>query len=95
MRCLVAALSLALDASAQSTVFYTPFNTGIERQAPYGLVGARAEFGPRHGTWALNVYVRNLTDTDYMMATFATSPAAYGGRPGAPRQSAVQLVWRY
>jgi iron complex outermembrane receptor protein len=89
------ALSLAVDASAQSTVYYTPFNDPIQRQRPYGLLGARAEFGPRHRRWAVNVYGRNLTDSDYIMAAFATSPAAYGGRPGAPRQAGVQLLWRH
>jgi iron complex outermembrane receptor protein len=85
-------LSLAADATAQSTVYYTPFNDTIQRQLPYALVGARAEFGPAHRRWAVNAYVRNLTNTDYIMATFATSPVAFGGRPGASRQAGIQLV---
>ena len=39
-------LSIAADATAQSTVFYTPFNDSIQRQGPYGLLGARVEYGP-------------------------------------------------
>jgi iron complex outermembrane receptor protein len=85
-------LSLIVDANAQSTVFYTPFNDDIQRQLPYALVSARAEYGPAHRRWSINAYVRNLTNTDYVMATFATSPAAFGGRPGASRQFGVQLV---
>ena len=85
-------LSLAVDVTAQSTVFFTPFNDTIQRQLPYGLVGARAEFGPAHRRWAVNAYARNLTNTDYIMATFATSPVAFGGRPGASRQAGIQLV---
>ena len=85
-------LTLTADTTVQSTVFYTPFNDDIQRQSPYGLVGGRAEYGPGHRRWAVNVYARNLTDTDYIMATFGTSPAAFGGRPGAPRQIGVQMV---
>jgi iron complex outermembrane receptor protein len=85
-------LSLAADATAQSTVYFTPFNDTIQRQLPYALLGTRAEFGPTHRRWAVNAYARNLTNTDYIMATFATSPVAFGGRPGASRQVGVQLV---
>ena len=35
-----------------------------------------------------------LTNTDYIMATFATSPAAFGGRPGLSRQVGVQFAVR-
>jgi outer membrane receptor protein involved in Fe transport len=85
-------LSVTVDATAQSTVFFTPFNDGIQRQRPYGLVGARVEYGPRHRRWSVNAYVRNLTATEYVMATFATSPAAFAGRQGASRQLGIQLV---
>jgi iron complex outermembrane receptor protein len=85
-------LTLTADATAQSTVFYTPFNDDIQRQSPYGLIGGRAEFGPAHRRWAVNVYARNVRNTDYIMATFGTSPVAFGARPGAPRQIGVQMV---
>jgi iron complex outermembrane receptor protein len=87
-------LTLTLDTTAQSTVFFTPFNDSIQRQSPYALVGARGEIGPRDRRWSANVYVRNLTGTDYIMAAFATSPAAFGGRPGAPRQFGAQFIVR-
>jgi iron complex outermembrane receptor protein len=87
-------LSLTIDATAQSTVFYTPFNDAPQRQLPYALVGARAEYGPAHRRWSVNTYVKNLTGTEYVMATFATSPAAYGGRPGASREVGIQVVVR-
>jgi iron complex outermembrane recepter protein len=85
-------LTLTADGVVQSTVFYTPFNDDVQRQLPYGMVGAGAEYGPRHRRWAVNVYGKNLTNTDYIMATFATSPVAFGGRPGAPRQFGVQMA---
>jgi len=87
-------LVLTADATAQSTVFYTPFNDDIQRQTPYGLLGARAEYGPSHRRWSVNAYVRNLTNTDYIMATFGTSPVAFGGRPGVTRQLAVEFTVR-
>jgi iron complex outermembrane receptor protein len=89
-----ARLSIVADATAQSTVFYTPFNDNIQRQGPYGLLGARAEYGPSHRRWAVSAYARNLTNTDYITATFGTSPAAFGGRPGPPRRFAVEFSVR-
>jgi iron complex outermembrane receptor protein len=87
-------LTVTADAAAQSTVFYTPFNDDIQRQRPYGQLGGRAEYGPSHRRWAVNAYARNLTNTDYIMATFGTVPTAFGGRPGPARQSGIQLVLR-
>jgi iron complex outermembrane receptor protein len=87
-------LSIAGDASAQSTVFFTPFNDSIQFQAPYGLLGARIEYGPGHRRWTLGAYARNLTDTDYITATFGSAPVAYGGRPGPQRRVAVDVTMR-
>ena len=87
-------LSIAADATAQSTVFYTPFNDDIQRQSPYGLLGARVECGPRHRRWAVGAYARNLTNTDYITATFGTPPTAFGGRPGPSRQFAIDFTVR-
>ena len=87
-------LSIAADATAQSTVFYTPFNDSIQRQAPYGLLGGRIEYGPSHRRWAFAAYARNLTNTDYVTATFGTSPAAFAGRPGPQRQFAIEFTVR-
>jgi len=87
-------LSLSADVTAQSTVFYTPFNDGIQQQSPYGLLGLRAEYGPDHRRWSVNAYVRNVTNTDYITATFGTSPVAFGGRPGPTRHAAIELVLR-
>jgi outer membrane receptor for ferric coprogen and ferric-rhodotorulic acid len=87
-------LSLTADATGQSTVFYTPFNDSIQRQSPYGLLGVRAEYGPNHRRWSVNTYARNVTNTDYIMATFGTGLVAFGGRPGASRQFAIELTVR-
>jgi iron complex outermembrane receptor protein len=87
-------LSVSADASGQSTVFYTPFNDDIQRQRPYGLLGSRVEYGPADRRWAIGAYARNLTNTDYITATFGTSQVAFGGRPGAPRQFAVDFTVR-
>lgn len=87
-------LSMSADATAQSTVFYTPFNDNIQRQRPYGLIGARVEYGPGNRRWSVGAYARNLTNTDYITATFGTSPVAFGGRPGPPRQFAIDFTVR-
>jgi iron complex outermembrane receptor protein len=85
-------LSIAGDASAQSTVYYTPFNDSIQRQEPYGLLGARVEYGPRNRRWTFAVYGRNVTNTDYLTGTFGTPPTAFAGRPGPSRQYAAELT---
>jgi iron complex outermembrane receptor protein len=85
---------IAADATAQSTVFYTPFNDSTQRQRPYGLLGARVEYGPSQRRWAVAAYARNLTNVDYVTATFGTSPAAFAGRPGPQRQFAVEFSVR-
>ena len=80
------------DATAQSEVFYTPFNDDIQRQRSYGLLGVRVEYGPSDRRWAIGAYARNLTNTDYITATFVSSPAAFGGRPGPSRQFAIDFT---
>ena len=57
-------LSISAESTAQSTVFYTPFNDSIQRQSPYGLLGALVEYGPGHRRWTVGAYARNLTNTD-------------------------------
>ena len=90
----VSASAIAADATAQSTVFYTPFNDIIQQQPAYGLLGARAEYGSSDRRWAVAAYTRNLTNTDYITATLGTSPAAFSGRPGPSRQFAVDFTVR-
>ena len=85
-------MTLTADATAQSTVFYTPFNDTIQRNRPFARLGARAEFGPSNRRWAVNVYARNITNTDYITGAFGTSPVAFGGRPGPSRQIGIQLI---
>jgi iron complex outermembrane recepter protein len=87
-------LSISGESTSQSTVFYTPFNDGIQRQSPYGLLGARIEYGPADRRWTVGAYGRNLTNADYVTATFGTPPNAYGGRPGPSRQLAVDFTLR-
>ena len=87
-------LSISAESTAQSTVFYTPFNDSIQKQSPYGLLGARVEYGPGHRRWTVGAYARNLTNTDYVTGTFGTPPNAYAGRPGPSRQFAVEFTVR-
>jgi len=85
-------LSISAESTAQSTVFYTPFNDSIQRQTPYGLLGARVECGPVNRRWTIGAYARNLTNTDYVTGTFGTPPTAFAGRPGPSRQFAVDFT---
>jgi iron complex outermembrane receptor protein len=85
-------MTLTADATAQSTVFYTPFNDLIQRSPSYGRLGARAELGPSNHRWAVNVYARNITNTDYITGAFGASPVAFGGRPGPSRHAGIQLI---
>ena len=87
-------LSISAESTAQSTVFYTPFNDSIQRQSPYGLLGARVEYGPGHRRWTVGAYARNLTNTDYVTGTFGTPPTAFAGRPGPSRQFAMDFTVR-
>ncbi len=87
-------LSFSAESTAQSTVFFTPFNDSIQRQTPYGLLGARVEYGPDHRRWAVGAYARNLTNTDYVTGTFGTPPTAFAGRPGPSRQFAIEFTVR-
>jgi iron complex outermembrane receptor protein len=87
-------LSLSAESTAQSTVFFTPFNDSIQRQSPYGLLGTRVEYGDANRRWTIAAYVRNLTNTDYVTGTFGTPPNAYAGRPGPSRQFAVEFSVR-
>jgi iron complex outermembrane receptor protein len=87
-------LSLAADSTAQSTVFFTPFNDNILRQRPYGLLGFRGEYGPNQRRWSINVFARNVTDTPYITMASNSPPPAYGGRPGPSRQLGMALTVR-
>ena len=87
-------LSISAESTAQSTVFFTPFNDNIQRQNPYGLLGARVEYGPGHRRWTVGAYGRNLTNTEYVTGTFGTPPTAFAGRPGPSRQFAIDFTVR-
>jgi iron complex outermembrane receptor protein len=85
-------LSASAESTAQSTVFYTPFNDSIQRQGPFGLLGARVEYGPSRRRWTVAAHARNLTNTDYVTGTFGTPPTAFAGRPAPSRQFAVEFT---
>jgi iron complex outermembrane receptor protein len=84
-------LSLRGDSRWQTTVYFTPFNDAIQRQRPYGLLDAQAEF-VSGGRWTVGIFVRNLTNSDFITGTFSSPVPAIGGRPGYPRQLGVQLT---
>jgi iron complex outermembrane receptor protein len=87
-------LSVRAESTWQSTVFYTAFNTSVERQRPYGLLGMSADYGPQHRRWSISAYARNLANQDYVTGTFGTPATAIGSRPGDPRQVGIQFAVR-
>jgi iron complex outermembrane receptor protein len=87
------ALSLRADTRWQSTVFFTPFNDLIQYQPSYGIVDLTADYAPSR-RWGIGLYVRNLTNTDFITGTFSSPIPAIGGRPGEPRQIGVQFTVR-
>ena len=87
-------MSVRCDVSAQSRVFFTPFNTRIETQAPYALVHLRAGFEPPHRRWELSVFVRNLANQAYLTSTSDVPMPAFTGRPGEPRMWGTQFTLR-
>ena len=82
------------NVSAQSRVFFTPFNTDVETQAPYALVHLRAGFEPPHRRWELSLFVRNLANQAYLTSTSDVSLPAITGRPGEPRMWGTQFTLR-
>jgi iron complex outermembrane receptor protein len=87
------AVSLRADSRWQSTVFFTPFNDRIQYQPSYAIVDLTAEYSPSR-RWGLGMYVRNLTNTDFITGTFSSPIPAIGGRPGEPRQIGIQFTVR-
>jgi iron complex outermembrane receptor protein len=87
--------SLRGDVSWQSRVFFTPLNDAVETQHAYGLVHLRAGFEPRSHRWEMAIYVRNLTNTEYITGTANVPLTAITGRPGEPRHWATQFTVRY
>ena len=79
------------DVRRQSTVYFSPFNDAVQRQLPYTLFDASAEFSRPGARWALQVYARNLTNAAYITGTFSSPPPAIGGRPGDPRRYGIQV----
>jgi iron complex outermembrane recepter protein len=87
----VGLVSVRADTRSQSTVFFTPFNDGIQRQRGYGLLDMHAEFGPKRRHWSVGLFARNLTDEDYISGTFSSPVPAIGARPGDSRQLGLVL----
>ena len=83
------------DVSAQSRVFFTPFNTTIETQAPYALVHLRAGFEPHHRRWEFSVFVRNLANQEYLTSTSNIPLPAFTGQPGELRMWGTQFTLRH
>jgi iron complex outermembrane receptor protein len=83
-------LSGFLDFVRQSTVYFTPLNDAVQRQAPYARVNTTVTIRPRR-SWSIGCYARNLTDARYITGASSVPPPAIGGRPGERRQVGIEL----
>lgn len=63
----------------------------------YGLLNARAAFGPRGGAWEIALWGKNLLNTEYVsfVADLSGTAGFYETYYGAPRQFGVQVNVRY
>jgi iron complex outermembrane receptor protein len=87
-------LSVRADARRQSTVSFTPLNDTVQRQLAFGVFDLSARLTPARGRWALDVFVRNVGDANYITGTFSSPPPAIGGRPAEPRRIGISLEIR-
>ena len=87
-------LSLRGESRWQTTVYFTPFNDDIQRQATYRVLDASAELGPRRRNWSIAVFARNLANEEFITGSFSSPPPAIGGRPGDPRQFGLRFAIR-
>jgi len=69
-----------------SEVFLTTELDPRQVQGDFALLAASAGFGPEDGSWQLQIWSRNLTDTEYLQGSFnSTIPGGnLNGYPGDP-----------
>jgi iron complex outermembrane receptor protein len=51
-----------VETKYQTTQYFSFFNYGSTRQGPYAISNASLQYGPDHGNWDFQVYVRNIAN---------------------------------
>jgi iron complex outermembrane receptor protein len=71
-----------------------PTNYILQRTPAYGLVNVTAGLRNNGGSWAIELWCRNLTDKKYLIGT-QDSGATFSAQPGAPRTFGVELKVKF
>jgi iron complex outermembrane receptor protein len=90
-------VSLRVDYSWQSEIYFTVFNIDAASQGDYGLFNARAEYRYRDGKWSLALFGRNLGDEAYFSNQILTGTfygAEFVGSLGAPRTYGLEFRYQ-
>ena len=86
-------LSVSLDASYRSRVYYREFGQKDDSQGAYAIVNVNANWRSTDGGWGARLFVRNLTDEEYV-TQLVGSNTTYGrqGTWNMPRQAGVEVT---
>ena len=89
-------LSIRLNASYRSRVYFREFEARDDSQGKYTVVNLNADWQSPSGAWEGRLFAKNLTDEEYLTNILAAD--SVGGRFGtwgAPRVIGVQLTRRF
>ncbi|GHA20648.1 TonB-dependent receptor [Arenicella chitinivorans] len=91
-------LSLRLDYSWQSKIYYTVFNIDAASEDAYGIVNARVNWAPSNSNWSVAIFGKNLSDELYfsnMILTGTVYGAEFVGSLGAPRTFGAEFNYQF
>jgi len=88
-------ISLRLDGSYQSEVFYTQYNTPGNNQEAYGLANARIGYTAPNDQWELSAFVQNIADKHYWSSAVEFGNIGLMGANGNPRTFGVKLKYNF
>ena len=86
---------LGADYSYRSSFYTTAADSIYSRIPGYGLLNLRAGIRAANGAWDVQVWARNVGDSDYYLALSAANTGAITGTLGDPRTYGVTLKARY
>jgi iron complex outermembrane receptor protein len=86
---------LGADYSYRSSFYTTAADSIYSRIPAYGLLNLRAGVRAADGAWDVQVWARNVGDSDYWQSLSAANTGAITGTLGDPRTYGVTLKARY
>ena len=86
-------MSVDLDASYRSRVYYREFGQKDDSQGAYTVASLNVNWRSTDGGWGARLFVRNLTDEEYV-TQLVGSNTTYGrqGTWNMPRQVGVEVT---